>query len=619
MFRSVLCLFVSFCLVGCAAPKNTTGNSATVEIPAPKVHETADTEPSKDGRTRLDYHVELLSPASHDLRVDILVTNPGQGSLYFVMPNWAPNRLCRDDFARNVFDVQAKIQGGHDLPVERIDFNRWRVPAQGRSLLFQYKTHAARLSSGTSLYDDQGAVLNGASIFMAIDNHRDLPVTIYIDRPQNASWASFSGLRRGDAPDRFQARNFRDLAGASILVGDFSEHRFKVGKQEVEVLVSPRTGAMADQLALDLKKLIAAATTLFGPRPTIDTLRLHFVFGVSQGINDQGLMSGSGLLLRRSPLSATELRPSLQAAAGLIARSWFAKTLVTKEWRDVNFVTTYLSSMAWFGPSLGDYFAKHLSYRAGLLTKTELTHHLGEFVAAFEEHPAADRISLTEAAKLMGFSTANNPRFAPSNAGNVRFEARRKGRCALFLLDLQIRATSAGDKGLVDLLSILAERPEGLSSKTFLAACEKLSGRRLRHLTDSLLNDRKQPPYQAIATAAGFRLSPIQDGGSAIGATFKGATIVNVLPKTPAARAGLQKKDRVARFDGKKVGLDLSKRIAKLGAGSRTTITVERRGRLLTLPLVIEARKMRGHRFQASDSNEHAAARKAFFGSTETP
>ena len=73
----------------------------------------------------------------------------------------------------------------------------------------------------------------------------------------------------------------------------------------------------------------------------------------------------------------------------------------------------------------------------------------------------------------------------------------------------------------------------------------------------------------------------------------KGAIVANVVPDTPAAKAGVHQGDVVLAVNGKPVedARDLSRRIAGLVAGSSAVLTINREGKMLTITAKIAPRK----------------------------
>jgi serine protease Do len=74
---------------------------------------------------------------------------------------------------------------------------------------------------------------------------------------------------------------------------------------------------------------------------------------------------------------------------------------------------------------------------------------------------------------------------------------------------------------------------------------------------------------------------------------MKGALVANVVPDSPASKAGLQQNDIVLALNGKGVedSRDLTRRVAALPAGAKATFTVNREGQVKTLTATIANRK----------------------------
>ena len=184
------------------------------------------------------------------------------------------------------------------------------------------------------------------------------------------------------------------------------------------------------------------------------------------------------------------------------------------------------------------------------------------------------------------------------NTANAQISYYHKGALVALLLDLQIRAATAGRRSLDDLMRRLWERygahdigyPEsGPGSVQELAgevAGEDLSDFFARYLTSTAELD-----YGAALATAGLELVPASEAAAnaiepRLGVRLREETgrvvIAQVLAGSAAERAGLEARDEVVALDGFRASVaHLAARLAEHAAGEPLRLSVFRRDELL--------------------------------------
>src|SRR5438046_1601090 len=150
--------------------------------------------PAVTRATPVQYHVAMPEPVSHELVVEMEVPAlPHRSALDLVFPAWAPGSYLVRDFVRHVYDLAITDAGGHPLPVERVDKQRWRVRSEGRAVRARYRVFAFEQSVRTSFFDDTHAFWNGTSLFFFVDGELDRPCVVTV--APRRGWPVATALR----------------------------------------------------------------------------------------------------------------------------------------------------------------------------------------------------------------------------------------------------------------------------------------------------------------------------------------------------------------------------------------------------------------------------------------
>ncbi len=598
-------------LVSCTSPGNPPGSKGGETDTSAHTAVTG-------GTAKISYHLAIKNPADSDVEVSILVKDHNDSNLEFVMPTWAPFRLLRDDYAAFISEVKARGRGGKTLRMARVGANRWRVTASGQDLVFSYRVHASALSQGHSLVNDQGGILNAASVCMFVDGHRAQPIEINVGITESVKWSTYSALSASGGPGRFEAASYGELIRTPILVGRFSEHRIPHGTGVARVIVSPQGTSASEQIARGIEELLKQSTRYFGAAKHQDDLLFAFAFGLGSE-NRMANPGPRGLCIGTvEPLNTKSAQIALRTAANLMPRMRIDQALQTVSWNAVDFDRLLVDSVGWLPEALGRYFGGHLAQRAGLSNQSQLRSNLAEIINKVEIEPSKFDVTLQTVSENLALRRVAGQGFAPTNQGSQFFDAVERGIAVLLLLDLSLIGESGGTHDLGELLGVLEKNRGYMTTTAFLDACEQVGGHKLLTLADRLVTEKIVRPYSAVSRSAGFVIEAGSAERSQLGAKIEGRRVMSVVRGKAASRAGLQVGDRIVRFAGKNVGGTFGEKVASMPAGMSTTITVKRRGSLVTLPIQMGTIRRTGFAFDETNSGGEKT-RNRFYGKLNTP
>jgi predicted metalloprotease with PDZ domain len=185
------------------------------------------------------------------------------------------------------------------------------------------------------------------------------------------------------------------------------------------------------------------------------------------------------------------------------------------------------------------------------------------------------------------------------NAPNAIVSYYAKGSLVALALDLQLRAASAGENSLDDVMRLLWQRHGqtgiGVPEDGIFAAVEDIGGKTLTRWlrravegTDDLPLARLLKPFGVAWSAEPASAAPWL--GAKLAAGNGETRLANVYDGGPAQRAGLSAGDVLVALDGLKVGASgLDAMLARRRAGERVEIHAFRRDELMRFDVELAA------------------------------
>ena len=601
-------------LSSCSSPPSAPRTTSAKPIPA--------APPSVEEGVALTYYLAAPTPVDHYFDIRILLKGLSSSHVDFVMPAWSPGRYVIYDFARQVRDVEARAEGGLPLEIRRLDKQRWRVERRGREgIMLSYRVYADFLSGTFSQLNDAHANVNGASVFMYADGHQHRPIDLFLAYPQGDEWQVATSLKPVVPNRQFQAESFAQLIDAPIEIGQFEEFRFVSHDTPVYVIAhQPRPSPLMPHLVESCRRLCDAAGELFGGLP-FRRYQFMFHFGFGPGENDGMAHAQSAQVVRSGELDdEAALRESVDAAARELFETMIAKSLRPIELRAPDLTREAYTRSLWVEKGIAVYYRHLLQLRAGIVDSGEFRRRIAELIEDVEALPARDLMSLEDASLATWAWERRNPRLGESDQSNHWVDYEAKGAVLAWLLDMRIRASSAGERGLDDVFRAMMADEElvrdGYASEDFEAASSRAAGVTLDSFFDRFARGRERLPYIEMAEELGFVIDLRKiDGDSDMGATVAGGRITGMRPDSPLALAGLQRYDEIEKIGGEPFRESLASTLGRLGRDLPRTITVRRRGEPVTLPFALGKRERLRCRYEESTSvtSKQRLLRESFY------
>ena len=571
----------------------------------------------------------LLRPldlAQHLFEVEL--TLPGEGlaqGAVLALPAWTPGSYLVRDYARFV-DRVCLLSGARELPLEKLDKQRWQLPAAHQELKIRYRVYGNDLTVRTNHLDATHAQIIPAATFLYLEGQLDRPVEVRFEGFPPA-WKVASSLPHKQGA--YVAADFDTLVDSPFELGTFRSRAFSLEGTRFElVFTGPHNGDEA-RITEATQKIVAAAGAIFGGFPF---KRYVFLFTFSPGLRGglehkdcTSLISDSQAF--HQPEGYFDL---YQLVAHEFFHAWNVKRLHDPTLGPFDYSRENPTKLLWFHEGLTSYMEHLIVLRAGVVPWRHTSKELARCWSEQVQRPGRLEQSLEESSWDAWIRLYKPHEFSPNSSVSYY----DKGEMVAWLMDASLRVGSHGKAGLPELFALLWRRhgEGGLRDGDIRQAYRDLSGQNPAPFWKAYISGcaeldgaplRRAYGLRMEALAPWERLSPEEQQDPALlsrakawtGLVFagNGPRVQNVLPGSPAAEAGLSFGMEILAVDGWRTttAAEAQRWLAKPGPGGQVTVLAADLGRVLEVVVVVVESPERSHRL-VPDPKAGAAQRAAF-------
>jgi len=556
----------------------------------------------------LQYHLRLARPSTHIMEVEIQAGRVAEPALSFVMPAWAPGRYAIYDFAKNVQEFSAVGSEGQALPWTKLDKQTWRVEARdaGGNVRVRYRVYGNDLSGSFSQFDLSHANINGASVFMYVDEHKPDPLTLTVEPPAN--WKLISGFAESVEQRTFPVRNYDLLVDTPMEISaDCLLEQFQERGKTIRVAVHSTTeqDRNPSRLLEGLKKIVRAQLASM-PEPDFSTYTFIFHFAPDIPMGDGMEHLNSTQVIVRGSLTSGALEEALETAAHEFFHLWNVKRLRPAGLGPFDYTKENYSRSLWFAEGITTYYGYLSLLHAGLYNRAEFLDRLAEEIRTFEGEPGRKLMS-AESSSFHAWFYDRSPQMQETNFANTTFSYYNRGAVLGVLLDLEIRGRTRGEKSLDDVLRLMYrdfyQAPaesyygpgRGYKEEDILAAVNAVTGSDFHPWFARYIQGTDELPYSDALAQAGLRLrvAVAPKSPPSLGVLTqrldRGLRLAAVRPGEAADRAGLSRDDLLLAVDEQSLATaDLEDRLKIYPPGAEVPFTVERFGREVRISVTLD-------------------------------
>jgi predicted metalloprotease with PDZ domain len=549
------------------------------------------------------YTISMPAPHTHRFHITLEVEGVTAPTLDLALPVWTPGSYMVREYARHLQSFSAAA-GGAPLGWEKIDKATWRVDAAGHtSVRITYEVYAFELTVRTSHLDGSHGYFNPATLCLAVLGRADQPHHVQIDAPEG--WRASTGLRQGEAPGSFVARDYDELIDSPFEIGTHRLLTFEVEGVPHEIALWGSGNEDAQQLVDDTRRIVEATRAHFdGPLPYE---RYLFIVQLADGLY-------GGLEHRNSVTNLLDrwtFRParSYERFLGLTSHEyyhvWNVKRIRPAPLGPFDYQRENYTRQLWVAEGITSYYDNLILARSGLISPDRYLETLADDILALQSQPGRAVQTLAQSS----FDAWIKFYRPDEQSINSSISYYLKGSLVALALDMAIRAGTDGARSLDDVMRYLYTEVYGGADQSrfydagafaedggFLAAVESVAGDaggRYRELLRRAVETTEELDYDTALAAVGLRPEwgykadvPPGHAPATLGVRLKSEhgrlKVAAVLAGGPAEQAGIYAHDEIIAFAGARVDEErLKARLLERSPGERVAVTLFRGDQLI--------------------------------------
>ncbi len=381
-------------------------------------------------------------------------------NIEFFIPKIIPGTYAEYDFGKYIEGFKAFDKQGKALKVAKYDENSYEIQEAKKISKITYyvndtfdieDTHDIFSPGGTNILAEKNFLLNLHGFVGYFQDKGNVKYTVSVEHPaQLQPTTAMIDTDVSAEKDVFTAKNYGDLVDHPIMYSESENISFQLDDLEVVISVYSPTGKVkATDIEEAMKKMMTAQKKFLG---SINSTKKYAILLY---LSNAGKADAQEYGALEHNTSTTVVFPEMMPLEELIQQlidvvsHEFFHTLTplsvhSEEIQNFNFNTPKMSEHLWLYEGVTEYFANLFQVNQGLITEDDFYKRMGEKI---------------EGAK--GFDDTMNFTFMSKNILTEPYKAAYynvylKGALIAMCIDIQMRESSNGTKGILHLMKALS-------------------------------------------------------------------------------------------------------------------------------------------------------------------
>ncbi|WP_264566759.1 peptidase M61 [Flavobacterium sp. N3904] len=423
------------------------------------------TTPVDSKKEEIEVNINLIDVKDDQVLVTVKAPKIKTSEITYSLPKTVPGTYSEDNYGRFIVDFKAYDAKGNLLTVSKTDDNTWSIKNAKTLAKVTYlvndtfDTEKGRGFGKEDVFSPTGTNIDAGKNFMLnlhgfvgyFQDKKESPYKVTITHPETL-WGATSMIDKDASKtvDVFEMPLYSELLENPIMYSKPDYTTFTVDGMEIQIVVYSPTGKFtAESITPEMKTMMTAQKTFLGK---VNSTKKYTVLLYLSTMTETDA-KGFGAL--EHPTATTVVLPEMmpkdelvKSMKDVVSHEFFhivtPLTIHSKEIQYFDYNAPKMSEHLWMYEGVTEYFANLFQINQGLITEDEFFTRIAE--------------------KIDQAKTMNDTLPFTKMSANVLVEPYKdqylnvyqKGALIGMCLDIQIRQSSDGKRGVLDLMHQLS-------------------------------------------------------------------------------------------------------------------------------------------------------------------
>ncbi|MBF4473762.1 peptidase M61 [Flavobacterium sp. HJJ] len=416
-------------------------------------------------KEEIEVNINLTDVKDDQVLVTVKAPKIKTEDITYSLPKTVPGTYSVDDYGKYVADFKAYDKKGNLLTVSKTDDNTWSIKNAKTLVKITYLVNDTFDSekgkgfgqddvfspAGTNIDTGKNFMLNLHGFVGYFQDKKEIPYKVSITHPA-ALWGATSMIDKDASvtADLFEMPLYSELLENPIMYSKPDYTSFTVDGMDIQIAVySPSGKFTAESITPEMKTMMTAQKTFLGK---VNSTKKYTVILY---LSTMSPTDAKGFGALEHPTATTVVMPEMMPKDELVkqmkdvvSHEFFhivtPLTIHSKEIQYFDYNAPKMSQHLWMYEGVTEYFANLFQINQGLIDENEFYSHIAE--------------------KIQGANAMNDTMPFTTMSANVLTEPYKdqylnvyqKGALIGMCLDIQIRESSNGKRGILDLMHQLS-------------------------------------------------------------------------------------------------------------------------------------------------------------------
>lgn len=415
---------------------------------------------TSDAPQKMEVSINLVDVKNDQVEVNIKTPTIKQDEIVFYVPKIIPGTYAIDNYGKYIENFNAYDQSGKKLKTAKFDDNSWTIFNAKQLSKVSYKVndtydieseHEVFSPSGTNIIENKQFMLNLHGFVGYFKELKEIPYEINIAKPAALYGATaLTDLDKSNTADQFVMDRYAEVVDHPIMYNVPDTASFKVKGMDILISVySPSKKHTAASIKPAMEKMITAQKNFLGDFNS--TKKYAILLYLSSLENDA---QGFGAL--EHPTSTTVVMPEMMEKDALeeqlkdvVSHEFFhivtPLSIHSKEIQYFDYNEPKMSEHLWMYEGVTEYFANLFQVNQGLIEEGDFFDRMQEKIQTSTQYD--DNMPFTKMSKNV----------LSAEIKDQYVNVYQKGALIAMCLDIQLRESSNGKMGILDLMKKLSK------------------------------------------------------------------------------------------------------------------------------------------------------------------